>query len=66
MAKKFHLKDDGTPGECSAATTDSCPKTQAGDGFQLRRVDGSTPNLSDLQTVWKHGRMATVPDFPSR
>lgn len=33
MAKKYHIKDDGTPGECTAATTESCPKTQAGDGF---------------------------------
>lgn len=30
---KYHIKDDGMPGKCSAATSESCPKTQAGDGF---------------------------------
>lgn len=33
MAAKYHIKDDGMPGKCSAASSESCPKTQAGDGF---------------------------------
>lgn len=33
MATKFHISDSGMPGRCSAASPDSCPKTQAGDGF---------------------------------
>lgn len=33
MAAKYHIKDDGTPGACTAASQESCPKTQAGDGF---------------------------------
>lgn len=30
---KYHLKDDGVPGRCSAQSTESCPKTKAGDSF---------------------------------
>lgn len=30
---RFHIAEDGTPGVCKAKTVDSCPKTQAGDGF---------------------------------
>lgn len=33
MAAKYHIKDDGMPGKCSAASSESCPKTQAGDAF---------------------------------
>jgi len=33
MAAKFHISDNGMPGKCSAASPDSCPKTQAGDSF---------------------------------
>lgn len=33
MTAKYHIKDDGTPGICGAASADSCPKTKAGDGF---------------------------------
>lgn len=33
MAKKYHISADGTPGECKASSAESCPKTQAGDGF---------------------------------
>jgi len=30
---RFHIAEDGTPGACRAKTVESCPKTQAGDGF---------------------------------
>lgn len=30
---KYHISDDGMPGACRAKSTDSCPKTQAGDSF---------------------------------
>lgn len=33
MAAKYHISDNGMPGKCSAASPDSCPKTQAGDSF---------------------------------
>ena len=33
MAVKYHISENGMPGKCSAATPDSCPKTQAGDSF---------------------------------
>jgi len=33
MAAKYHISDNGMPGKCSASSPDSCPKTQAGDGF---------------------------------
>lgn len=33
MAKRYHISADGTPGECRASSPESCPKTQAGDGF---------------------------------
>lgn len=33
MATKYHIKDDGTPGKCDAASQESCPKTKAGDSF---------------------------------
>lgn len=33
MTTKYHIKSDGTPGKCSAQSTESCPKTQAGDSF---------------------------------
>jgi len=33
MAAKFHISENGMPGKCSAASPDSCPKTQAGDSF---------------------------------
>lgn len=35
---RYHIKDDGTPGKCSAATQDSCPKTQAGDSFHTENL----------------------------
>ena len=30
---RFHIAEDGTPGACRAKSVESCPKTQAGDGF---------------------------------
>lgn len=33
MANRYHIKDDGLPGQCSAASASSCPKTKAGDPF---------------------------------
>lgn len=30
---KYHISDNGMPGKCTAASSDSCPKTQAGDSF---------------------------------
>jgi len=33
MATKYHIKDDGTPGVCRAASNASCPKSQMGDSF---------------------------------
>ena len=41
MATKFHIKDDGTPGQCGAASAESCPKTQAGDGFHGTLAEAS-------------------------
>ena len=42
MAAKYHIKDDGMPGKCSAASSESCPKTQAGDGFHGTLEEAST------------------------
>jgi len=33
MATRYHISDNGMPGKCSAASPESCPKTQAGDSF---------------------------------
>lgn len=33
MTTKYHISDNGMPGKCSAQSSDSCPKTQAGDSF---------------------------------
>lgn len=33
MAVRYHISDNGMPGKCSAASPESCPKTQAGDSF---------------------------------
>lgn len=33
MAARYHISDDGMPGKCRAASSESCPKTKAGDGF---------------------------------
>jgi len=30
---RYHIAEDGTPGVCKAKSVESCPKTQAGDGF---------------------------------
>lgn len=31
--EKYHIKDDGMPGKCSAVSPESCPKTREGDSF---------------------------------
>ena len=57
MAKKYHIKDDGTPGECRAATLESCPKTQAGDGFHGTAAEATAE--SERRFEANHGAVAT-------
>lgn len=58
MAKKFHIKDDGTPGECTAASAESCPKTQAGDGFHGTLAEATAE--SERRFEADHGATATA------
>lgn len=58
MAKKYHIKDDGTPGECTAASAESCPKTQAGDSFHGTLAEATTE--SERRFEADHGATATA------
>lgn len=54
MAIRYHIKDDGTPGRCSAASPESCPKTQAGDSFHGTLAEATVE--SERRFEAKHGK----------
>lgn len=58
MAAKYHIKDDGTPGICSAASTDSCPKSQSGDSFHGTLEEATVE--SERRFAEEHGTFATA------
>ena len=49
MAAKYHIKDDGMPGKCNASSSESCPKTQAGDGFHGTLEEASVESQSRFE-----------------
>jgi len=64
MAEKYHIKDDGTPGRCSAATVDSCPRTKSGDAFH--GILEEATRESEHRFAGSYGETATVvPESPS-
>lgn len=58
MAAKYHIKDDGTPGICSAASTDSCPKSQSGDSFHGTLEEATVE--SERRFAEEHGTFTTA------
>lgn len=58
IGDRYHIKDDGTPGKCSASSPESCPKTKAGDGFH-----GSLPSAlaeSERRFEEEHGSIPAL------
>lgn len=58
MADKYHLKDDGMPGLCTAKTLDDCPKARAGDSFHGDLAEVTLE--SERRFEADHGSTATV------
>lgn len=58
MSDKYHIKDDGMPGRCSAASSESCPKTKAGDGFHGTIEEASIESQSRFEAAY--GESATT------
>lgn len=58
MSAKYHIKDDGMPGTCSAASSESCPKTKAGDGFHGTLEEASVESQSRFEATY--GESATA------
>lgn len=62
MAAKYHIKDDGTPGVCNAASTDSCPKSQAGDSFHGTFEEAALE--SERRFSEEHGELSSAVRAP--
>lgn len=58
MAAKYHIKDDGTPGQCSAQSSDTCPKTAAGDSFHGTLAEAQSESKKRFEGEF--GKTATV------
>lgn len=56
---KYHISDNGTPGKCSAASPESCPKTQAGDSFHTENLQEALRE-SERRFEEAHGATSTV------
>lgn len=54
MAIRYHISDNGMPGKCSAASPESCPKTQAGDSFHGSLEEATAE--SERRFEAKHGK----------
>lgn len=55
---KYHIKEDGTPGKCSAKSLDSCPRAQSGDNFHGTREEVEAESQNRFQN--EHGNFSTV------